>query len=87
VFEICEQLELAIEYIASENSSSISEAFELFKNGFINFLGGPQCGIIGNEEECDTGIGLMECLEERLLLPILEEQNQQTMITESAQQQ
>jgi hypothetical protein len=67
VFEICEQLELAIEYIASENNISISEAFELFKNGFITFLGGPECNRTGNEEECETGIGLMECLEERLI--------------------
>lgn len=85
VFEICEQLELALEYIASENNISISAAFELFQNGFTAFLGGPACNISGAEEECDTGIGLLECLEERLL-PILEKENQPTMITESGQQ-
>ena len=85
VFEICEQLELALEYIASENNISISAAFELFQNGFTAFLGGPACNIPGAEEECDTGIGLLECLEERLL-PILERENQPTMITESGQQ-
>jgi hypothetical protein len=74
VFEICEQLELALEYIASENNISISAAFELFQNGFTAFLGGPACNISGAEEECDTGIGLLECLEERLL-PILERAN------------
>ena|SRR5918995_2311255 len=85
VFEICEQLELALEYIASENNISISAAFELFQNGFTAFLGGPACNRSGAEEECDTGIGLLECLEERLL-PILEKENQPTMITESGQQ-
>jgi hypothetical protein len=60
-------------------------AFELFQNGFTAFLGGPACNRSGAEEECDTGIGLLECLEERLL-PILEKENQPTMITESGQQ-
>ena len=61
VFELCEQFELAIRFIASENNVSVSQAFEAFAAGFITFVG-PN-----TNQEARTAIGLMECLRERVI--------------------
>jgi hypothetical protein len=77
VYELCKQLELAIEYIASENSISITAAFELFATQFINTLGGPGC----TNTDCKTARGLLECLRERVVPLLQEEQNMQQQST------
>ena len=60
VFELCEQFELALRFIALENNISISEAFEQFATAFIAFTEPPNL-------ESRTAIGLMECLAERVV--------------------
>jgi hypothetical protein len=68
LFDICEQLELAILWIAERDNVSITEAFETFVDGLIEFIDeGPGSQIV---------VGLTDCLRERLL-PILVEENPQ----------
>ena len=68
LFDICEQLELAVLWIAERDNGTIEDAFETFAEGLIDFI--------------DTGSGsqivegLVDCLRERLL-PILVEENLQ----------
>jgi hypothetical protein len=67
VFELCEQFQLALIFIATSTDPpiTISDAFTIFETGFIDFLDGEsnQC----NDQECRTALALMECFEERVV--------------------
>ena len=86
VYEICEQLERALEFIASNNGKypnvdTITEAFdEVFAPGFLALLSGPgegnSCTATGGNQECRTAIGLLECLKNKLI-PILQEEEEE----------
>jgi hypothetical protein len=82
VFEICEQFDLAVQYIADERNISISQAFEQFATGFLQLLqGGPNC----NNQDCRTAIGLLDCFRERVI-PLLEEDESQPILGGSSLQ-
>ena len=75
MYEICEQFELAIEYIAEERNITISAAFELFATGFLTLIGN-NCTPAGGQQDCRTAIGLLECLRERVIPLLVAEQAQ-----------
>jgi hypothetical protein len=95
VYEICEQLELALEWIVSNNTKypnvdTITEAFEdVFAPGFLALLSAGQsesCTPEGGNQECRTAIGLLECLNDKLI-PILQEEDNQPIQGGSSIQQ
>ena len=80
VYELCEQLQLALEFIAEKEGQSIAYAFGIFATGtpttnslgiegFIPFLTNAQTGIC-DTPECKAAMGLMECFLERVI-PLL----------------
>jgi hypothetical protein len=80
VYELCEQLQLALEFIAQKEGISIANAFGIFATGtpttnslgiegFIPFLTKAQTGIC-DTPECKAAMGLMECFLERVI-PLL----------------
>ena len=80
VYELCEQFELAIEYIASENNISMTAAWTLFAIQFLNQLGGISC----STTDCKTARGLLVCLRDRVI-PLLEQQQVEQQQVEQQQ--
>ena len=79
VFEICDQFEQAVKYIASERNISISQAFELFATGFLNQISGEgagnSCTAAGGNQDCRTAIGLLDCFRQKVIT-LLDPQSQ-----------
>ena len=80
VYEICEQLELAIEWIAEQDNISLEAAFVIFRDGPHPSAeqpnGDPETGFVGYTQSPETAEGLLECYETRVL-PLLDEEVQQ----------
>jgi hypothetical protein len=75
VYELCRQFELAIEYIASEQPTTIQNAFSQFSAQFLNQLGG--CPIGSSNTDCKTARGLLECLQQRVIPLLVAQQSMQ----------
>ena len=74
IFEICKQIELAIQYIAEKDKTDdIAIAFETFASGFEDAIS-SSCVDEYSSQLCRTAEGLLECLEEVFVPPIEEEE-------------
>jgi hypothetical protein len=73
IFEICQQIELAILYIAEKDKTDIATAFETFATGFEDAIS-SSCTSLYGDQLCRTAEGLLECLEKKVLPLLLEEE-------------
>jgi hypothetical protein len=86
VFELCQQFELAIDWLASSPQPptpprTISQAFEAFATQFINQLGGANC----TNTDCKAARGLLDCLRTKVI-PLLATQTIQQQSTSQENQ-
>ena len=76
IFEICQQIELAIQYIAEKDKTDdIATAFETFASGFEDAIS-SSCADEYSSQLCRTAEGLLECLEE-VFVPLIEEEEEE----------